>query len=136
MYWATPIPHVALQAPRRWVDYYIEKFGDEEPYLSGGENRYFSHKNPHAAYAAMVSYLDENVGKLVQQLKDNGIYENTLIVFTSDNGPSYAGGAKPDYFESAKPFHGEYGRGKGFLYEGWNPCSDDRLLAEHDKAGL
>lgn len=118
MYWATPIPHVALQAPQRWVDYYIKKFGDEEPYLSGGKNRYFSHKNPHAAYAAMVSYLDENIGKLVQQLKDAGIYENTLIVFTSDNGPSYAGGADPEYFESAKPFEGEYGRGKGFLYEG------------------
>ncbi|MGI9552922.1 MAG: arylsulfatase [Aurantibacter sp.] len=118
MYWATPIPHVALQAPQRWVDYYVRKFGDEEPYLSGENNRYFSHKNPHAAYAAMVSYLDENIGKLVQQLKDEGIYENTLIVFTSDNGPSYAGGADPEYFESAKPFDGEYGRGKGFLYEG------------------
>jgi arylsulfatase len=118
MYWATPIPHVALQAPQRWVDYYVQKFGDETPYLAGGKNRYFSHKNPHAAYAAMVSYLDENIGKLVQQLKDEGIYENTLIVFTSDNGPSYAGGADPEFFDSAKPFDGEYGRGKGFLYEG------------------
>ncbi len=44
--------------------------------------------------------------------------KNTLIVFTSDNGPSSAGGADPAYFESAKPFDGEYGRGKGFLYEG------------------
>lgn len=118
LYWATPIPHVALQAPQRWVDYYIEKFGPEEPYLSGGKNRYFSHRNPHAAYAAMISYLDENIGKLVQQLKDEGIYENTLIVFTSDNGPSYAGGADPEYFDSAKPFEGEYGKGKGFVYEG------------------
>jgi len=118
MYWATPIPHVALQAPQKWVDYYIDKFGSEEPYLSGGKNSYFSHKNPHAAYAAMVSYLDENIGKLVQQLKDAGIYENTLIVFTSDNGPSYAGGADPEYFASAKPFDGSYGKGKGFVYEG------------------
>ncbi|MGB5170828.1 MAG: arylsulfatase [Eudoraea sp.] len=118
LYWATPIPHVALQAPQRWVDYYKNKFGEEEPYLSGGNNGYFSHMNPHAAYAAMISYLDENIGKLVQQLKDEGIYENTLIVFTSDNGPSYAGGADPVYFESAKPFDGDYGRGKGFLYEG------------------
>ncbi|WP_276391706.1 arylsulfatase [Eudoraea chungangensis] len=118
LYWATPIPHVALQAPQKWVDYYSHKFGEEEPYLSGGRNRYFSHKNPHAAYAAMVSYLDENIGKLIQQLKDEGIYENTLIIFTSDNGPSYAGGADPVYFESAKPFDGQYGRGKGFLYEG------------------
>ena len=118
LYWATPIPHVALQAPRRWVDYYIEKFGAEEPYLSGNGNGYFSHQNPHAAYAAMVSYFDENVGKLIKQLKDEGIYENTLIVFTSDNGPSYAGGADPIFFESAKPFDGVYGRGKGFVYEG------------------
>ena len=116
MYWATPIPHVALQAPQKWVDYYKKKFGDEKPYL--GERSYFPHQNPRAAYAAMVSYLDENIGKLVQQLKGEGIYENTLIVFTSDNGPSYAGGADPSFFESAKPFAGEYGRGKGFLYEG------------------
>ncbi|TMM56777.1 arylsulfatase [Maribacter algarum] len=116
LYWASPIPHVALQAPQKWVDYYIEKFGAEEPYL--GDKGYFPHKNPRAAYAAMVSYLDENIGKLVQQLKDEGIYDNTLIVFTSDNGPSYAGGADPEFFESAKPFAGEYGRGKGYLYEG------------------
>ena len=116
MYWATPIPHVALQAPKKWVDYYKKKFGVEKPYL--GERSYFPHQNPRAAYAAMVSYLDENIGKLVQQLKDEGIYENTLIIFTSDNGPSYAGGADPAYFESAKPFAGGYGKGKGFLYEG------------------
>lgn len=120
LYWATPIPHVALQAPKRWVDYYVNKFGDETPYVAGKTPGagYFPHKNPHAAYAAMVSYLDENIGKLVQQLKDEGIYDNTLLVFTSDNGPSYAGGADPTFFESAKPFAGEYGRGKGFLYEG------------------
>lgn len=118
LYWASPIPHVALQAPQRWVDYYVKKYGEEEPYLADGNNAYFSHQNPHAAYAAMVSYLDENIGKLVQQLKNEGIYENTLIIFTSDNGPSYAGGADPKFFESAKPFNGEYGRGKGFLYEG------------------
>lgn len=120
LYWATPIPHVALQAPKKWVDYYVDKFGEETPYLAGktAGSGYFPHKTPHAAYAGMVSYLDENIGKLVQQLKDEGIYNNTLIVFTSDNGPSYAGGADPLYFESAKPFKGEYGRGKGFLYEG------------------
>lgn len=116
LYWATPIPHVALQAPKRWVDYYEKKFGEEEPYL--GERGYFPHKNPHAAYAAMVSYLDENIGKLITQLKNEGIYDNTLIIFTSDNGPSYAGGADPEFFNSAQPFEGGYGKGKGFLYEG------------------
>lgn len=116
MYWADPIPHAALQAPKRWVDHYVKKFGQEEPYL--GNRGYFPHKNPRAAYAAMVSYLDENVGKLVAQLKKEGIYENTLIIFTSDNGPTFNGGTDSPWFDSAKPFRSEYGYGKGHLYEG------------------
>lgn len=115
-YWASPIPHAPLQAPKRWVDYYVKKFGDEKPYL--GEKSYFPQRYPHAAYAAMVSYLDENVGKLVQQLKDLGIYENTIVIFSSDNGPTYNGGTDSPWFDSARPFKSEQGRGKGFVYEG------------------
>lgn len=116
VYWATPIPHAPLQAPKRWVDYYVDKFGDEEPYL--GDKGYFPHRYPHAAYAAMISYLDENVGILVQQLKDLGIYENTLIVFTSDNGATYNGGTDSPWFNSGGPLKSEYGWGKGFVNEG------------------
>ncbi len=116
LYWATPIPHLPLQAPREWVDYYVEKFGDEDPYT--GHNSYFPHRYPRAAYAAMVSYLDHNVGKLVQQLKDLGIYDNTLIIFTSDNGPSFTGGTDSHWFDSGGLFRSEYGYGKGFLREG------------------
>lgn len=116
IYWATPIPHVSLQAPERWVDYYVKKFGDEEPYT--GNKGYLPNRYPHAAYAAMISYLDENIGKLVQQLQDEGIYENTLIIFTSDNGPTYNGGVDTEFFGSAEPFRGDAGRGKGYVYEG------------------
>ncbi len=116
LYWASPIPHVALQAPKRWVNYYVKKFGNEEPYL--GNHGYFPSRYPHATYAAMVSYLDENVGKLVKQLKDLDIYDNTLIVFTSDNGPTYNGGTDSPWFDSARPFRSDFGRGKGFVYEG------------------
>ena len=116
VYWATPIPHAPLQAPQRWVDYYVKKFGDEKPYL--GNRGYFPCRYPHATYAAMVSYLDENVGKLVKQLKDLGIYDNTLIIFTSDNGPTYNGGTDSPWFDSAHPFRSERGYGKGFVYEG------------------
>jgi arylsulfatase A-like enzyme len=63
MYYANPIPHVPLQAPKRWVDYYVKKFGDEEPYT--GDRGYFPHRYPRAAYAAMVSYFDEQVGEIV-----------------------------------------------------------------------
>ncbi len=116
LYWATPISHAPLQAPEEWVQKYVDKFGDEEPYL--GQNGYFPNRHPHAAYAAMVSYLDNQVGQLEQQLKDLGIYENTLIIFTSDNGPTYNGGTDSPWFDSAKPFRSDYGRGKGFMYEG------------------
>ena len=116
LYWATPIPHVPLQAPKKWVDHYINKFGDEKPYL--GEIGYFPHQSPRAAYAAMVSYLDEQVGLLVELLQELGIHENTIIFFTSDNGPSYAGGADSEWFDSAKPFQSNRGRAKGSVNEG------------------
>jgi arylsulfatase A-like enzyme len=116
LYYANPIPHNPLQAPKRWVDHYVEKFGDEEPYP--GDRGYFPHRYPHAAYAAMVSYLDEQVGEIVQTLKELGLYEHTLILFSSDNGPTWSGGADSPWFDSARPFKSERGWGKGNLTEG------------------
>lgn len=116
LYWATTIPHLALQAPPEWVDYYVKKFGDEDPYT--GDKGYFPNRYPHAAYAGMISYLDHQVGLLVEQLKELGIYDNTLIIFTSDNGPSYTGGTDSPWFNSAGPFSEENGRVKGYVYEG------------------
>ena len=121
LYWASPIPHLPLQAPEKWVDYYVQKFGVEEPYYyEQGKTRgsYFPTRYPHASYAAMVSYLDANIGKLVAYLKQEGLYENTVIIFSSDNGPSYTGGTDSPWFNSGGPFNSEYGRGKGFLHEG------------------
>jgi arylsulfatase len=116
MYYASPIPHAPLQAPKRWVDYYVQKFGDEEPYL--GERGYFPHRYPRAAYAGMVSYFDEQVGEIVATLKELGLYENTLIIFSSDNGPTFNGGTDSPWFASAKPFKSEQGWGKGNVNEG------------------
>lgn len=114
--WTTPLPHVSLQAPKRWVDYYVEKFGDEEPYL--GQSGYYPCRYPHATYAAMVSYFDEQVGALVKKLKEEGLYENTLLVFTSDNGPTFNGGTDSPWFDSGGPFKSEYGWGKTSVHEG------------------
>lgn len=116
LYYAPTLPHVALQAPKRWVQYYHKKFGPEEPYT--GDEGYFPSRYPHATYAAMVSYLDEQVGKLVEKLKELGEYKNTLIIFTSDNGPTYNGGTDTPWFNSAGPFKGKRGWAKGFLHEG------------------
>lgn len=116
MFWTTPIPHVPLQAPERWVKYYVDKFGDEEPYI--GNKGYFPCRYPHATYAAMVSYWDEQIGGLVQKLKDMGVYENTVIILASDNGPTFNGGSDSPFFDSAKPFKCEMGWGKASLREG------------------
>lgn len=121
MYWATPIPHVPLQAPKKWIDYYVKKFGDEDPYyFKKPRGSYFPARYPHATYAAMVSYLDENVGKLVEYLKKENLYDNTLIIFTSDNGPASPGdgGATTPWFNGSGKFQNKYGRVKGFTYEG------------------
>ena len=116
LYFASPIPHDPLQVPKEYVDSYRESFGDEEPYI--GNKGYFPHRYPRAAYAGMISYLDDQVGQIIKKLKELGLYENTLIIFTSDNGPTYAGGVDAAFFDSGKPFRSDYGWGKGFTHEG------------------
>lgn len=116
LYYATPIPHLPIQVPQEYTDRYLELWGDEEPYI--GNRGYFPHRYPKAAYAGMITYLDDQVGELVAKLKELDLYENTLIIFTSDNGPTYTGGVDAPHFESAAPFETAYGRTKGFTYEG------------------
>lgn len=116
LFWTTPVPHVPLQAPESLVKHYVEKFGDEEPYL--GNKGYFPCRYPRATYAAMISYWDQQIGGLVQKLKDLGLYENTIIIYTSDNGPTFNGGSDSPFFNSANPFKCEWGWGKCSLREG------------------
>ncbi len=113
--YASPLPHAPLQAPEKWVNHYRKKLGPEQPYTG---KSYFPNQSPRATYAAMISTLDEQVGDLVSVLMEQGILENTLIIFTSDNGPTYTGGVDSEFFNSAKPFKTEYGWAKGFLHEG------------------
>ncbi len=114
--WTSPIPHVALQAPERLVKYYVEKFGDEEPYI--GKGGYYPTRYPHATYAAMITYIDEQIGLLENKLKELGIYDNTIIMFTSDNGPTFNGGSDSPWFNSGGLFKSEYGWGKCSVHEG------------------
>lgn len=103
LYYATPIPHLPLQIAKKYLKEY--QHFEEKPYKGG--RGYLPHKRPRAAYAAMISYMDENVGKLIQTLKKEGIYDNTLIIFTSDNGGTFnLGGFDPKFFNSNKPFRG------------------------------
>ena len=115
LYYASPIPHLPLQAPKKWVDYYRKKIGEEEPYVG---RAYYPNQYPKATYAAMISYLDEQVGELVSVLKQTGQYENTIIIFTSDNGPSYVQPIDLNYFESTSFLNNDPQRVKGKVYEG------------------
>lgn len=114
--WTTPLPHVSLQAPERWVKYYVDKFGDEQPY--SGNKGYLPCRYPHATYAAMISYFDEQVGMLLDKLKQENLYENTVVIFTSDNGPTFNGGSDSPWFNSGGLFKSEFGWGKCFVHEG------------------
>lgn len=116
LYYASPLPHLPLQAPKAYVDRYRALFGEEEPYV--GDQSYFPNRYPRATYAAMISYLDDQLGELVALLKEEGKYENTIIILSSDNGPTYLGGVDFDFFDSSMPFANGYGRTKGFVYEG------------------
>ncbi len=75
---------------------------------------YQTQEQPHATFAAMVSRLDSDVGRLLQVLRELGIDQNTLVLFTSDNGPPKEGGADPAYFDSNGSLRGI----KRDLYEG------------------
>jgi arylsulfatase len=115
LYYASPIPHLPLQAPKNWVSYYEKKFGKESPYTG---KSYYPNRTPRATYAAMISYLDEQVGDLVSKLKEIGIYDNTLIIFSSDNGPTWVDHVDYDFFNSTGKFTNSRRTMKGSLSEG------------------
>ncbi len=107
------IPHLSIQVPEASLAQYAGKL-PETPYEH--KDNYFPHPTPHAGYAAMVSHMDAAVGKIVDAIDDLGLGDNTLILFTSDNGPTYdrLGGADSDFFHSSGPLRGR----KGSVYEG------------------
>lgn len=114
--WTTTIPHSALTAPDEWVAKYVERFGDEEPVYTG--KGYFPTRYPKATYAAMISYLDFQIGKLVELLKAKGLYDNTIIMVTSDNGPTHNSYTNTNWFDCAHPFRSDRGWTKRSLHEG------------------
>ncbi|MEP4079409.1 arylsulfatase [Haloferula sp.] len=111
-YVASIIPHAELAAPEEYMRKFRGKFDEPKPFEGLDEGpelragRYQSQKEPRAAFAAMVTLLDDQVGQIVAKVEELGIADNTLIIFTSDNGPHQEGGADPDFFNSNGPFRG------------------------------
>ena len=120
MWYPTTIPHAELIVPEdslilRYRGMYPETpfHGvDDGPFFRKGG--YCSQAYPHATFAAMVARLDGYVGDIVRHLKELGVYDNTIIIFASDNGPHREGGADPDFFDSNGPWRGY----KRDVYEG------------------
>ncbi len=113
-----PIPHAELQVPKESLSQYLNEKGesifDEKPYAS---NHYGGQNNPKATYAAMVSKADEYTGKIMEALKANGLEDNTLVVFSSDNGTHIEGGRVMDDVKLMNSSGGLRGV-KRDLYEG------------------
>jgi len=113
LYFATTVPHLALQVPEDSLAEYAGKF-PETPYT--GDRNYLPHRQPRAAYAAMITRMDREVGRLLDLLKELKIDDQTIVIFTSDNGPLYdaLGGTDSEFFNSNAGLRGR----KGSYYEG------------------
>lgn len=112
LYLPCTIPHLSIQVPEDSLAQYKGAI-PEAPYK---HTAYFQHPTPRAGYAAMITRMDAAVGKVVATLNELGVAENTLVIFTSDNGPVYdrLGGTDSEFFNSAGPLRGR----KGSVYEG------------------
>ena len=109
LYYPTVVPHLAYQAPADSEKEYKGAF-PEEPFPGSGH--YVPARTPRATYAAMITRMDREIGRLVSVVRELGLDENTIFVFVSDNGAP--GGIAPSYFNSGGSFRGC----KGAIYDG------------------
>jgi arylsulfatase len=115
LYLPVTIPHVSIQATAESLAEYQGKLAEPTGGSKADQGHYLKHPTPHAGYAAMVSHLDRGVGQIVDVVRELGLDENTLILFTSDNGPTFnIGGADSEFFNSSAGLRGR----KGSVYEG------------------
>ena len=114
------LPHAELVVPRDSIFTRFENKFSETVYKgqdygdSATAMGYVSQAKPHATFAAMVTRLDLYVGQVMQKLKTLGLDKNTLVIFSSDNGPHNEGGADPAFFNGSGGLRGI----KRDLYEG------------------
>ena len=109
---ATPLPHLALQVPEADLAPYAGAF-PETPY--DGKKGYLPHPTPRAAYAAMITRLDRDVGAIVDAVRAAGLERDTIVLVTADNGATHdVGGVDTTFFNSTGGLHGR----KGSHFEG------------------
>ena len=114
LYYPTIIPHVALHVPDEEMKPYLALGWNDPPFTKKNGKGYTPHFTPRAAYAAMITRMDTYMGRVFDLLDELGLRENTIVVFTSDNGATYLEEVDYTFFESVGPLRGM----KGSLYEG------------------
>lgn len=115
LYYPTVIPHVALHVPDEDLKPYLAKGWIDPPFTRAAGYGYTPHYKPRAAYAAMISRLDMYVGRALDLLRELDLEQNTIVVFTSDNGTTHLKAEVDyDFFDSVGDLRGL----KGSLYEG------------------
>ncbi|WP_026473607.1 arylsulfatase [Alkaliflexus imshenetskii] len=112
LYMAYAIPHAEMVLPQEYLEPFIGKYPEPNPWPAG--HSYGEQPYPRAALAAMITHLDSDVGRIMDLLAQLGIDDNTLVIFTSDNGPAVEGGNDPAFFNSSGGLRGT----KRDLYEG------------------
>jgi arylsulfatase A-like enzyme len=114
-YYPTVIPHVALHVPDEELQPYLQLGWNDPPFTRDGGYGYTPHFTPRAAYAAMITRMDRYIGNVLNLLDELELADNTLVVFSSDNGTTHLG-KEVDYtfFKSVGELRGL----KGSLYEG------------------
>ncbi len=147
MWYTSVIPHAELKVPEKELKDFVgnPEFEEEKAYQGCDEGEYYknagygSQQYTHATFAAMVSILDRQVGEICNLVDSLGIEDNTIIIFTSDNGPHKEGGADPEFFNSN-------GKLRGFkrdLYEGgirvpfivrWDNVIEENTKSDHISA--
>jgi|GEM_PF-364552 len=106
LYLAPAIPHVPIQASPEAMAEYNGAFAEPRVYKQRRPGGYASQAKPRTGYAAMIHMLDRDVGRLLGLLDKKGWSKNTIVAFTSDNGPAYNGGTDSTFFGSAGGFAG------------------------------
>ncbi|MEM1443768.1 MAG: arylsulfatase, partial [Verrucomicrobiota bacterium] len=108
-YLPTAVPHAAMQAPEELHEKWRKKFpqfDDKIGKYGAGEEPCPDVVNPIAGFAAMMENLDNQIGQILTQLEELGIDEDTVIMFTSDNGTHKEGGHDPKFWNSSGGLRG------------------------------
>lgn len=101
------LPHAELVQPEdSIVEAYKSQFFEDKTWGGQEGSRYNPSVHTHAQFAAMVTRLDAYVGEILAKLKEQGLDENTIVFFTSDNGPHQEGGADPEFFRGSGDLRG------------------------------